>query len=144
VACHPAAPSRLRDTALTASQNTLDNLVQTPVRDPLDDYFFVRRKVRSYSVPAFVKHISTQANFLAAMASLPETPALARAETKLLQALQKDPFTTRAVKTSDAAIAAFTWSEDSLAELLTKEEFAVAKAAFQIDAMGNVPSGDDP
>jgi uncharacterized protein YyaL (SSP411 family) len=144
VASHPAAPSRLRDTALSACRNTLDNLVQTPLRDPLDNYFFVRRNVRSYAVPTFVKHISTQANMLSAIAGTEKTPALHLAETKLLQALQSDPFTSRSVKTIETAREAFTWSEDSVAELLTDEEFAVAESAFQLSTLGNVSSADDP
>ncbi|MGJ8723497.1 MAG: DUF255 domain-containing protein [Roseibacillus sp.] len=144
ISAHPAAPSRLRKDARKASKESIDLLVKSAIRDPLDGYFFTRRNSRSFSVPALSKTLKTQAEMLSAMSSSPSTPASKRAIAYMLEALEQNPIQSTALYPGETNELAYFWSTSAVEDLLSKDEMAVAKAAFGLKGLGNVPSSDDP
>lgn len=141
---HPATPSRLKKNARKASMESIELLTTSAIRDPLDGYFFIRRNSRSFAVPALSKTLRTQAEMLSAMSSSPSTPASERAITHMLEELAQNPIQSTALYPDETNELAYFWNTSALEDLLSSDEMAVAKAAFQLKGLGNVPSADDP
>ncbi|MDQ8191906.1 DUF255 domain-containing protein [Roseibacillus persicicus] len=144
IAHHPACPPRLRETATEATRDSIKLLVQSAIRDPLDNYFFVRRSSRTFAIPALSKKLETQAEMLSAMTSSPQTPVTERAVRDLLDALANRPLSNYAVRPGETEDLGYVWSIDELSKILNEDELAIAKSAFQLRALGNVPNPDDP
>ena len=144
IAAHPTTPTRLKKDAQTASKESVELLVESAIYDPLDSYFFSRRNSRSFAVPALSKTLKTQAEMLSAMASSPSTPASKRAIAAMLKELEEKPVATYSLYPSETNDLAFFWSINAIENLLTQDELAVAKVAFQLKSLGNIPSSDDP
>ena len=141
---HPAAPSRFQRNARTATKESVELLTEAAIRDPLDDYFFDRRNSRSFAVPNLSKTLRTQAEMLSAMSNSPSTPASKRAVSSMLEELAQNPFLSTALYPNETNELAYFWSISALSDLLTDDEMAVAKAAFKLKTLGNVPTSDDP
>ena len=144
ISAHPATPNRLKTETPTACKEALELLVESAIHDPLDGYFFSRRNSRSFAVPALSKNLKTQAEMLSALSSSQSTPASARATAQMLEALAQNPLNVRALHPGEVNELAFFWSTGAIEDLLTDDEMLVAKAAFELKALGNVPSSDDP
>ena len=141
---HPACPSRLDKDITEATRETVKNLAQSAIFDPLDHLYFSRRNSRSFAIPNLSKNLDTQSEMLSAMASSPATPASRWASTQLIKELAQHPFVTSSILPEENNELAFFWSLDTLEDLLDKEELKVAKAAFNLKKLGNIPSDDDP
>ncbi len=144
VSNHPSCPNRLENDSETATRDAVAHLAQTAIRDPLDGYFFARRNSRSFAVPALSKTLITQAEMLSAMASSPPTASSQLAVQDLLEALKNRPLQSQALTLGETYEMAYFWNTDSLADILNADELAVAKAAFDLRGLGNIPSADDP
>lgn len=143
VAAHPAAPSRFRADVGPATSGTLDKIVRSATRDPLDNYFFAQRASPSYAVPVFVKSLVIQSNFMTVFAHSQPTPILSYAEAALFTALEQSAFTIQSPGNLEVARAAYLWSEQSLQAILTEQEYRVAEKAFELQPLGNIPRGED-
>ena len=144
ITAHPAAPSRLKKDGQAASKGAVELLVESAIHDPLDSYFFTRRNSRSFAVPALSKSLKTQAEMLSAMSSSPSSPASKRAIAAMLRQLEQNPITMTSLQPDENNELAYFWGLKAIEDLLTTEEMAVAKEAFQLKNLGNVPSSDDP
>lgn len=140
---HPACSSNSRKEIEEATQGSVENLVESAIRDPLDNYFFSRRASRSFDVPSFSKILLTQSEMLSAMSSSSSTPASRRASKKMVAQITQKPFVSSSTKIGEDQELAYFWSEGDLSNLLTKEEFEVVKTAFDIRPLGNISSNDD-
>ena len=141
---HPASPPRLKRNGENSSRESIENLAQAAILDPLDGFFFSRRLSPSFNIPALSKNLETQAEMLSAIASSPPTPASATAIKNIIPQLTNSPFQSYAIANDSLAAKAFFWSLSDLENLLTEEELNVAKAAFNLKSIGNVSSLDDP
>ncbi len=144
ISTYPSIPKRLATSTQSAVSGALENLIRSAIRDPLDGYFFLRRNSRSFSIPAFTKHLTTQADMLSALASSPSsTPALLKAEEQLLQTLQISSFSAVTSTENEIEESPYIWSRNAIAKELSEEEAHVAFAAFNILNLGNIPLGED-
>lgn len=144
VSAHPSAPERLTRTSRKAAKESIELLVRSATRDPLDGYFFVRRASRTFAIPALAKSLETQAEMLSAMASSPSTPASKLALNQLLASLASHPLQGLSLVKEERNERAFFWDIKTLEEILSEDELAVARATFDLRSLGNIPSGDDP
>ena len=140
---HPACPPRVKKNITQATRDSVKNLAQSAIFDPLDHFFFSRRNSRSFAIPALSKNLDTQSEMLSAMASSPSTPASRWASQQMLVELEKEPFMATSVLPLEHNEHAFFWSLKALADILTEDELKVATAAFNLKKLGNIPSNDD-
>ena len=141
---HPASPARFKRSSQTAAKESIQLLAKSAIRDPLDGYFFSRRNSQTFAIPALSKTLNTQAEMLSAITSAPPTPASQIALEQLLDALATSPLQSQAITPGEMNELAYFWSIESLKKILTEEELTVAKAAFNLRGLGNVPNTDDP
>lgn len=141
---HPASPSRFKADAKKATQQSVEKLTTSAILDPLDHYFFSRRNSNSFAVPFPSKNLSIQAEMLSAISSAPPTKASQRAQNAMLTQLAKGSFQTNSVVLDETNRFAFYWKLNDLSEFLTDEELIVVKAAFNLQARGNIATNDDP
>jgi uncharacterized protein YyaL (SSP411 family) len=144
-------PEDLRQRSRTVLKSLLEDLLGSPMFDPLDGGIFSARRGLSWSFPGFYRDCTSQARAIASLLNAFEATGEKRALERALRALAflgenyRTPEGLYAMGSGDSGDAAkWLWTIEDVRGLLTPEELAVWMPASGMKEQGNLPSEVDP
>lgn len=144
-------PEDLRRRCRAVLENLLDDLVVSPMFDPLDGGVFNARRGISWSFPGFYRDCASQARAAVSLFNAYEASGERRALERALGVLafvETNYRTNEGLYTLGSGISGnigkWLWWIEDLTELLTEEELAVWVPASGMSESGNLPSEVDP
>lgn len=141
----------IRGRCRNASLGIARQIITGALRDPLDQSYFYARMTEDWSLPAFPKNLRSQAEVATMFlktGSLLEEDKLIREGLNLLEKIETHWLPKNLIalspETAENSNEGFLWKLETIAELLTPEELALATPAFGLKQEGNIPASADP
>ncbi len=146
-----AIPDSLREKCRMVAGYLLDDLISSPMFDPLDGGVFSSRRGKSWALPGFYRDSATQASIVNSLLDCFEVTGDKRALERAMSVLDfierkyaagNGLFTLGADSTGSTD--RWLWREDEIKTILTGEEMELWMQATGMKSMGNLPSEVDP
>ncbi len=144
-------PDDLRDKSLKVLDSLLDDILVSPMFDPLDGGVFSSRRGSSWSFPVYHRDCSSQARVIVSLLNAYEATGDKRALDRAMGVLgfvRENHMTEAGLFTfgSNVAgdVAKWLWMYEDVRDILSPEELPVWMAASGMKEGGNLPSELDP
>jgi uncharacterized protein YyaL (SSP411 family) len=147
----PGLPDDQRDRSLKVLDSLLDDILVSPMFDPLDGGVFNSRRGSSWSFPIYSRDCSSQARVIVSLLNAYEATGETRAFDRAMGLIE---FVRKNYKTEDGLftfgsngsgdVRKWLWMYEEVRDILSAEELPVWIAASGIKESGNLPSELDP
>ncbi|MGE9268544.1 MAG: DUF255 domain-containing protein, partial [Verrucomicrobiales bacterium] len=151
IAGHPASSPATRERATKALEDSLHDIIHSPMHDLVNGGYFLLRRGKNWSIPVFVKTLASQSEFALSLYQAAATlndPELMKQADQLLADIEKqflgEPRRSIINPGPEADHSGlYLWSIDDLAALLSPDEMTLATELFELRKLGNIRLDSD-
>ena len=144
-------PEDLREKCRMVAGNLLEDLITSPMFDPLDGGAYSSRRGNSWALPGYYRDCSTQARIVSSLMNgysvTGDVRALNRA-VGVLAFIEREYATTEGLYSVGTAgegnVAKWLWTAEELEGILTPDELDLWTEATKMKSVGNLPMEVDP
>lgn len=144
-------PEEQRDRSLKVLDSLLDDILVSPMFDPLDGGVFNSRRGSSWSFPVYSRDCSSQARVIVSLLNAYETTGEKRALDRamgILDFVKRNHMTEAGLfsfgSNGSGDVGKWLWQYEDVRDILDPEELPVWMAASGMKQSGNLPSELDP